>query len=189
MSRVNRETSPDQGKLRSYLELVRLWADRMDLVAPGECDGFEDRHIRDSLRLLPLLEELPEGPAVDVGSGAGLPGIPLAMAQPARPWRLLEPRRKRAAFLEEAVRQLDLSCEVVALTAQQAAHDPTLAGAHVMATARALAPPPTAARLLRPLLRSDGVAAVFLGEKAELPREAEEWREGIAIIRASKSPF
>ncbi|MGH2757021.1 MAG: RsmG family class I SAM-dependent methyltransferase, partial [Actinomycetota bacterium] len=76
--RENHENTPDQGKLAAYAALVRTWANRLDLVAPGDLDRFEERHIADSLRLLPLLERLPEGPCVDVGSGAGLPGIPLA---------------------------------------------------------------------------------------------------------------
>lgn len=184
-ARVKRETSSDQEKLRSYMELVRLWADRMDLVAPGDLEVFRDRHIRDSLRLVPLLEELPDGLAVDVGSGAGLPGIPLAIADPGRSWRLIEPRQKRAAFLEEVVRKLDLRCEIAAMTAEEAARDPAFEGVHVLATARALAPPEAAFSSLLPLLRGDGVGAVFVGRRAEIPPEAEEWREGIAIMRGS----
>ena len=150
-------------------------------MAPGDLDRFRTRHIDDSLRLLPLVEQAPPGPCADVGSGAGLPGIPLAIARPERTWRLIEPRRKRAAFLEEVVRTLELTCEVVMATAAQAAAQ---LGPHAFVTARALAEPGRALDLILPLVASPGIAAVFLGEGARIPPEAEEWQEGVAIVRA-----
>ena len=168
-------------RLRAYADLIRAWSERLDLVAPGDLDQLESRHIDDSLRLLPLLEELPPGPCIDVGSGAGLPGIPLAIAGD-RAWRLLEPRRRRAAFLEEAVRALDLPCEVLALTAQEAAAEKGLASAHPCAVARALAPPTRAFELLGPLVAPGGRAVVFAGRDALLPPKAEMWREGLATM-------
>jgi 16S rRNA (guanine527-N7)-methyltransferase len=169
--------------LEAYARLVRSWAPRLDLVSPADLDRFEDRHIADSLRALPLLDEVPPGPIVDVGSGAGLPGIPLAVAS-GRFVRLLEPRARRAAFLEECVRVLDLDGEVVVRTAQQAADDRRLAGTHAAAFARALAPPQAAAEMIVPLVATDGLAVVFLGNEGELPRDAEEWAPGIVIVRA-----
>ena len=120
-----------------------------------------------------------------MGSGAGLPGIPLAIAS-GRAFRLLEPRRRRAAFLEEVVRELELEGEVIRMTAEQAARESRLAGSHIGATARALAPPGTAFELLTPLLAPGGLAAVFMGEGAELPPNAEEWAPGIATMRGSE---
>jgi 16S rRNA (guanine527-N7)-methyltransferase len=177
-----------EAKLARYEELVRAWSAPAGLVGPADLDSFSERHIADSLRLLPLLGELPQGPAVDVGSGAGLPGVPLAVAGPERPWRLLEPRRKRATFLEEVVRELELDCEVVMMSAQEAAATSRLAHAHVLATARALARPGVAAALLTPLLRADGVCAIFVGARAKTPPQAEEWTRGIAIMRATAAP-
>jgi 16S rRNA (guanine527-N7)-methyltransferase len=173
-------------RLRAYAELVRRWAPRLDLVAPGDLERFESRHVSDSLRILSLLDSLPPGPCVDVGSGAGIPGIPLAICRPQRRWRLLEPRRRRASFLEEAVRVLDLNCEVLVLTAEEAAAGP-LSGAHVLAIARALAAPERALELLLPLVGDRGVAAVYVGGGGRIPAKAEEWGRGIAIIRRGGS--
>jgi 16S rRNA (guanine527-N7)-methyltransferase len=170
---------PDQGKLDLYAALVRRWSDRMDLVSPADLRRFEERHIADSLRALALVEDAPEGPCVDVGSGAGLPGIPLAIAS-GRRWRLLEPRARRAAFLEEVVRELELDCEVVRSTAQDAARDPGLR--HSFATARAVAPPIAAFGLIVPLVTEGGTAAVFHGPGAALPPEAMAWSDGIATM-------
>jgi len=176
-------------RLATYAELVRRWSGRLDLVSPGDLECFEERHIEDSLRLLPLVDELPEGPAIDVGSGAGLPGIPLAIAGRDRPWRLLEPRGRRAGFLEECVRTLDLPCEVLTQRAQEAARRALLRQSHVIAAARALAPPAKAFSLLLPLVAHGGVAAVITGPGAILPAGAEELTEGVAIIRVMRPPL
>lgn len=170
----------DQGKLDAYVELIRTWAPRLDLVSPGDLGRIRERHVDDSLRLAPLVAGA-EGPFIDVGSGAGLPGVPLAIATGTW-WRLLEPRARRAGFLEEVVRELDVPCEVLRLTAEQAADDPGLAGAHTLAAARALAPPERAFPLLLPLVRPGGTAAVFHGASASIPVEAEAWQEGIATM-------
>jgi 16S rRNA (guanine527-N7)-methyltransferase len=175
---------PDpRGALEAYAALVRKWAPTTDLIAPGDLARFESRHVDDALRLAPLVDSLPDGPAVDVGSGVGIPGVPLAIVCPGRLWRLLEPRRKRAAFLDEVVRELGLNCEVLTVTAEQAATRPDLSGSHVVAVARALAPPARAFELLLPLIRSDGVAAVMIGDGASLPPETREWARGIATMR------
>lgn len=172
----------NQAKLKRYEELVREWSGRIDLVSERDLGRFRRRHIDDSLRALPLVDALPAGPAVDVGSGAGLPGIPLAICCRPRPWRLLEPRRRRAAFLEEVVRALDLDVAILPLSAADAAADPGLAGIHVVAFARALAPPETAFRLLEPLVRPDAPRVVFSGRGAEIPQLAGEWAPGILTI-------
>jgi 16S rRNA (guanine527-N7)-methyltransferase len=180
-----REEAPrvEEG-LEQYVELVRHWAERLDLVAPRDVERFRARHVEDALRALPLLHGLPPGHAVDVGSGVGVPGIPLALAQPGRHWRLLEPRRRRAAFLEEVVRELGLDCDVLALRAEEAARRPQLQR-HVAATARAVAPPERAWLLVKPLLRPGGTALMWVSPGAPLPREAEVTQEGVAIMRAA----
>ncbi len=170
-------------KLRAYAQLVRRWARHVDLVSEKDLRRFEERHIHDSLRAAPLIASLRPGPAIDVGSGAGLPGIPLAIVHPDRPWTLLEPRAKRAGFLEEVSRELDLGCDVVALTAEQAAADDRLARTHIVATARAVAAPSRSFRLLAPLVAPDGVSVVFAGERARIPANAELWAPGLPIMR------
>ncbi|HZJ50003.1 MAG TPA: RsmG family class I SAM-dependent methyltransferase [Actinomycetota bacterium] len=170
-------------RLAVYADLVRRWAPRLDLVSPGDLPRFEERHIADSLKAAAVVDSLPPGTAVDVGSGAGLPGIPLAIAAHPRRWRLLEPRPRKAAFLEECVRVLELDCDVLALTAQEAARRADLLGDHVCALARALAAPAEAFRLLLPLVRADGVAGIFASPDTRLPAEAERVSEGLAIMR------
>lgn len=177
-------TPPElEERLAALQAMVATWSRRLDLVSPRDLPRLYDRHIQDSLRALPLVEAAPPGPCVDVGSGAGFPGVPLAIAS-ARVWRLLEPRAKRAAFLEEAVRELELErCEVLRTTAEQAARAPELAEAHAVATARALAPPDRALRLCAPLVAPGGATVLFVGAGAEIPPEAEECEPGLIRIQ------
>ena len=162
--------------------MLRTFAPRVDLIAPGDLGVLEDRHIRDCVRAAPLVHRSPPGPCIDVGSGAGLPGIPLAIVTPPRFWRLLEPRRRRAAFLDEVVRTLALDCEVVTRRAEEAVRDPGLAGAHAVATARAVAPPAKAFELALPLVARGGCALVWLGAGAQPPAKATLWGASLATM-------
>lgn len=168
-------------RLSAYVDLVRAWAPRLGLVGPGDLDRFEARHIEDALRAQEAAGSAAAGPCIDVGSGAGIPGVPLAIVT-TRFWRLLEPRRRRAAFLEEVVRELDLDAEVVARSAVEAATDPGLTE-HSLATARALAPPTLALDLCRPLVRPGGTVLLWVGRRAEFPPDAEVSPRGLASIR------
>jgi len=93
-------------RLVTYVELLQKWNRRTNLTGFNTLDDLILHGLVDSLVPLSLLPA--DGPCLDVGSGAGFPGLILAAAQPHRPWTLLEPRRKRASFLNEAARQLSL---------------------------------------------------------------------------------
>ena len=175
-----------QDLLAKYAALIRSWAPRLDLVSPADLERLEERHIEDSLRVVPLLDELPPGPCVDIGSGAGFPGVPLAIARPERRWTLIEPRKLRAAFLDEVVRELELDCEVVRATAEQCGARAGYRATHVLATARAVADPIEIRSLAAPFLMPGGIVLVFTGEQYEYverrPPEAVEWRPGLTIM-------
>ena len=91
--------------LAAHWALVRSWNQRTNLTAITNDNEAAWVHYRDSLAALP---HLPGGSLVDFGSGAGFPGIPLAVAEPHRQVTLVEPRRKRASFLRTAVVRLGL---------------------------------------------------------------------------------
>ncbi len=113
----------------------------------------------DALRALPLLEGL-DGPIVDVGSGGGSPGIPLAAAMPTRDVTLLEAERRKCDFLE---RWAPANARVVwgRAEAQQVE-------AWGVALAKALAPPPVAVEWCLPLVRVGGAAILWAGPTADL---------------------
>jgi 16S rRNA (guanine527-N7)-methyltransferase len=101
----------DLDRLSRFAELVERWSKRHNLVRYGSREELVGRHIVDALSAAPQFGA--EGSLLDVGSGAGLPGVPLLAVRPA--WRgvLLEPRQKRWAFLRTVVRELGLRAEVV----------------------------------------------------------------------------
>lgn len=98
-------------RLVRYAELVELWSARHNLVRFRDRRELVERHLVDSLAGLRLLGG--HGLLLDVGSGAGLPGVPLLAARPS--WRgvLLEPRQKRWAFLRLVIRELGLDARAV----------------------------------------------------------------------------
>lgn len=93
-------------KLLAYLELLAKWNRTHNLTAIRDPLEAVSHHVLDSLAVLP---ELPAGALADVGSGGGLPGIPIAIAQPARSVTLNDASRKKGAFLRQAVIELKLA--------------------------------------------------------------------------------
>ncbi len=97
-------------QLLIYLSLLQKWNRIYNLTAIRERSKWVSHHLLDSLA---VVRHLPEGAVVDVGSGAGLPGIPLAIAQPARAVTLLDSNHKKGAFLQQALIECRLSnCSV-----------------------------------------------------------------------------
>jgi len=117
----------------------------------------------DALRALPVLEKL-DGRVVDVGSGGGSPGIPLAVSLPHRAFTLLEAERRKCAFLERFASDLP-NVDVVWGRAEEQAVD-----RYGAALAKALAKPPVAIELCLPLVAPGGAAILWIGRDADLDR-------------------
>jgi len=99
-----------RGKLVAYLELLAKWNQTFNLTAIRDPLQMVSHHVLDSLA---VLGELPAGRLADIGSGAGLPGIPIAIAEPERPVVLLDASEKKGSFLRQAVIELDLANSAV----------------------------------------------------------------------------
>jgi len=90
-----------------YFNLLEFWNRRLNLTAIRDPDLVVRRHFVDSFSVVPFLSG--DGGILDVGSGAGFPGIPIKLALPGKTVHLLEPRRKRANFLRQVARELQLA--------------------------------------------------------------------------------
>jgi 16S rRNA (guanine527-N7)-methyltransferase len=156
---VSRETAE---RLDAFAELLLAWNRRINLISAQDAAGLRQRHIEDSLQLLPLLPP-GQGPLLDIGSGGGFPGLVLAAAEPERTVHLVESDRRKAAFLATAAARLGLA-QVRVHPAR--AEDLALSGMAVL-TARAFAPLarilPFAAQFLAP----DGIAILPKGRTAD----------------------
>jgi 16S rRNA G527 N7-methylase RsmG len=153
------------------------------LTGLGDLDQAREMLLDDALRALPLVERY-DGAVVDIGSGGGSPGIPIADALPGREVTLLDAERRKCDFLR---RWAPPNAEVEWGRAEE--QSPERWG---VALAKALAQPPVAAELCLPLVRTGGAAILWLGERAGLERVAAaseqlgggapELHEGLVVL-------
>jgi 16S rRNA (guanine527-N7)-methyltransferase len=170
---VSRPLTPYQTRLlQAFARLLAAATRTTNLTAIREPDDIERRPIAESLALLCLLERggivPPEAAVLDLGSGGGLPGIPLAVARPDLRLTLLEATGKKAAFLEQAVKQLALArVQVIAARAETFAHDAGARERYDLVVARAVAPLDTLVELALPLVRIGGWLAAVKGSRVQ----------------------
>jgi 16S rRNA (guanine527-N7)-methyltransferase len=159
----------DVERLGRYLSLLLETNKVHNLTAVTDPEQAWARHILDSLTLIALLAELPEGAAViDVGSGGGLPGVPLAITMPGLRFTLLEATGKKAEFLRQAAGELGLSnARVVNERAERAGQSPEHRERYDAAVARAVGPLSVIAELTVPLIKIGGRCLLIKGQKAE----------------------
>jgi 16S rRNA (guanine527-N7)-methyltransferase len=124
-------------RLDRFLALLDIWNRRIRLTGERDRKLLIERHLLDCLALVPHLPEA--GTVVDVGSGAGFPGIVLACLRPDLDLVLLESRRRPTSFLREAIRVSGLArARAVETRAEEAAHDLRLSGRAAVVTTRAV---------------------------------------------------
>lgn len=176
---VSRETL---GQLTEYAALLQKWNPKINLVSPATLDELWDRHIWDSYQLAAMVPDHVARLA-DIGSGAGLPGIILAIAKPALPIALIERDTRKAAFLRQAVLELQLSNVAVLnqdINAVEQQFD--------IITARALASLDLLCELSLPILGKDGICLFPKGENFAIEiEEAKKRWEFTHHLNASKT--
>ena len=165
--------------LARLTDLLQQASARANLTAiRGRADIWLKHHL-DSLAAALVVPERAVGLAVDVGSGAGFPGIPLAIARPGLRVALVESVQRKAAFLRLAVRELGLEgVQVVAERAEVLAHRPAWRGRADWAFSRAVGSLAVSVELCGPLVRQGGLVVVMKG-----PGVQAEWQEGMGHAR------
>ncbi|MCZ6764739.1 MAG: 16S rRNA (guanine(527)-N(7))-methyltransferase RsmG [Alphaproteobacteria bacterium] len=170
---VSRETL---ALVQAYCDLIDHWQGRVNLIARSTRTDIWRRHFLDSAQLAPHIhrQDSPtvDNIVVDIGSGAGFPGIILAILG-VKPLHLVEANRRKAVFLEEAARQLGLDFTVHSVRAQAAVD--ALGGQAATVVARAVARLPQLLGLAAPLLSEGGTAI--------LPR-GRRWQEDIGAAQS-----
>lgn len=172
-----------RARLDRFTELLLRWNARINLISRADEAALWPRHILDSVQLVPLLPT-PSGTLIDLGSGAGFPGLILAILTP---WRvhLVEADQRKAAFLREAGREAGVEISVHAVRAETLQLPPAQ-----VVSARALAPVAELLQLAAPLLATDGVCLFPKGRNAdaELTSAAARWHMRVERFPSHTSP-
>ncbi|MGI6299195.1 MAG: 16S rRNA (guanine(527)-N(7))-methyltransferase RsmG [Saccharofermentanales bacterium] len=158
----------------SYSELLRDWNTRINLTSITDNHGVAVRHFLDSLSLLPILDKeakLQNKAAlslIDVGTGAGFPGLPLRVVRPELKLTLLDSLQKRINFLTAVISELELTGVLtISSRAEDAAHDSKYREYFDIAVARAVGPLPVLCEYLLPFVRQGGLMVAMKAQKNE----------------------
>ncbi len=182
----------DRARLDRFAALLLRWNARINLISRADEAAVWSRHILDSAQLLPLLPPSP-GTLIDLGSGAGFPGMVLAVLTS---WtvHLVEADQRKAAFLREAARNVEADVTIHAVRAEDLRIGPA-----DLVTARALAPLASLLSLAAPLLVPGGICLFPKGRSADseltaasakwhmqLERFASQTDSGATVLRISE---
>jgi 16S rRNA (guanine527-N7)-methyltransferase len=164
------EPGRSDARLRRFAELLLRWNATLNLIAARDADVVWERHIADSLQLVPLMAQGIER-AVDLGTGGGFPGLVLAIATGVR-FDLIESDRRKASFLRTAILETGAPASVHNFRIE----DATVPSAPLV-TARALAPLPRLLPMAARFLADDGACLFLKGGKVEdeLAAAAQDW--------------
>jgi len=179
----------DQHKLDlfdRYYRLLKSGSSRLSLTTVTGYEAVQQRHFLESLALLPALRETGFAAdrsqrVLDLGAGAGLPGLPLKIAAPELSLTLLEATARKAAFLRRTVDELALAqVEVLTGRAEDVACQPDRREAYDLVVARAVAPLPSLLELALPFLRIGGLLASPKGSGA--PQEVARSARALSVL-------
>ncbi len=157
------------GKFEIYSELLRKWASKINLTSIRTPEAIAVGHFLDSLTLLRHIK--PSSSVLDIGAGAGFPGIPIKICRPSISLVLTDSREKKVFFMREVIRELGLD-KTRAVKARAGKEDEKIGGGFDIAVSRAVARTPEIARVALPLVKEGGILLVMKGEGG-----AREWKK------------
>ena len=179
--RIGIAIDPEQAeRFERYHAMLTEANARINLTrVPEDIREAVDRNYLDCIAILSGELSRPRS-AIDVGSGAGFPGIPLSIMMPETRWTLLDAQGRRVEFLRSVIDALKLNAEAVHLRAEDAARRPGLREGFDLAVARAVAPMNVLCEYLLPFVRPGGIALAMKGPG--LDRELAEAGYAIALL-------
>lgn len=171
-------------KIETYVDLLLTWQTKINLIGPSTVENVWRRHVLDGLQLLPLMQNNTEAVA-DLGSGAGIPGLILALGGDLKA-DLYESNGKKVAFLREAIRQTKANARVHQIRLETLEdHLPERIPDYV--TARAVAPLEKLLLWAEPFLKRDAIGLFHKGQDvdSEVNKATKFWKMGAIIRHAS----
>ncbi|MCR4430280.1 MAG: 16S rRNA (guanine(527)-N(7))-methyltransferase RsmG [Tepidanaerobacteraceae bacterium] len=164
-----------------YMDLILAWNKKINLTGITKKKDFIEKHVIDSLMVTKLIKIENCSSMIDIGTGAGIPGILIKIARPDLKMILVEAIRKKADFLNEAVSQLGIkNIEIVNERSETAAKKEKYREKSDIAVARAVSSLKVLAELCLPFVKKDGIFIAMKGEKAK--EEINEARNSLSIM-------
>ncbi|QEY35191.1 16S rRNA (guanine(527)-N(7))-methyltransferase RsmG [Caproiciproducens galactitolivorans] len=165
---------------QQYMEQLLNWNEKMNLTAIKEPREVAEKHFLDSILILKYLKLPANAKLIDVGTGAGFPGVPLKIMRPELELTLLDGLNKRLIFLKDVLGHLHLQAELVHARAEEAGRQKPFRGKFDFATARAVAPLNILCEYCLPFLKMGGTFVAMKGLEPE--QETEEAKKAIALL-------
>ena len=166
-------------QLEHYHELLREWNEKMNLTAITDDEGVAVKHFADSLTLFDHYELPQNARVIDVGTGAGFPGLVLKIARPDIRLTLLDSLQKRLGFLEAVLAELGLDAELIHARAEEGGRDMKLRESFDLAVSRAVAQLNVLSEYCLPYVRLSGSFVAF---KGNADSETEAAKNAVAIL-------
>ena len=159
-------------RLDLYAQRLVAWNEKMNLTGITDPDGILEKHFIDSIEPLRFVEIPRNARVIDVGTGAGFPGLPLLIARPDLDLTLADSLHKRLVFLKDVLHGCGLVAERVHARAEILGKDPDYREQYDIATARAVAPLPVLCEYCLPLVKVGGVFIAMKGPEADAEAKA-----------------
>ena len=189
MPSVTIQESPFAGELRQlarYRDLLIEWNQRFNLTAMKTGAEIDRWLIGDSLRMLPIVDQMlarPDAQLIDIGTGAGFPGLALKIARPDLRVTLVESTGKKVTFLQAVIDDLGLTgVQAVHARAEELGHDFVHRARYDVATARAVSSAPALLELCMPLLKIGGLG--IFPKSSDIDEELESAQKAAPVLGA-----
>ena len=169
-------TSEQYGQFKIYARMLVEWNGKMNLTAITDPRGVSLKHFLDSVIPLKKISIPEEASLIDVGTGAGFPGLPMKIYRPDLKLTLLDSLNKRVNFLSEVCREIGISAECVHLRAEEGGRKQEFREKYDVAAARAVAAMPVLSEYCLPYVKAGGMFYALKGPN-------EDWKAGEKAVK------
>jgi 16S rRNA (guanine527-N7)-methyltransferase len=180
-------STEQQLQFDSFQRLLHEWNEKINLTTITDLDEVRIRHFLDSLSIASVIGFETGDKLIDVGTGAGFPGLPLAIAYPQIEVTLMDSTQKKLSFIEKVIGELGLkNAKTLHARAEDAGQDDQHREQYDVVTARAVAMLPTLLEYLLPFAKVGGFCIAMKGESAE--REIDEAKRALFVLKGEAKP-